>query len=200
MTTTILALIALTGSLTAGAKLELSAQTDYGQALKRAADEKKPMAVLIGRGNAFARLGAETGLPSESKKLLAEKFVCVSVNVDTDAGRELARQFQLTDGLVISSAGGSYQALRQEGAVSASDLAKHAAAYATATGVPATTVTVGAAAPVTSTSYASPVSGGWTPAPAGYSYPAYGSYPVVPSYGSSCPNGRCPNAAPTRYR
>src|SRR3954447_22024371 len=111
MITTILAVVALSGSLAPAAKPEFQAQTDYGQALKRAADEKKPMAVLIGKGDAFAKLLTDADLSDEAKNTLRDKFVCVSVDVNTDAGKALAGQFQLTDGLVISSAGGTYQAL-----------------------------------------------------------------------------------------
>jgi hypothetical protein len=206
MTTTILAVIALTGSLATAANPEVQVQTDYGQALKKAADEKKPMAVLIGKGDTFAKLMTDSGLSAEAKKLLTEKYVCVSVNVDTEAGKTLAGQFQLTDGLVISNAGGTYQALRQSGAVTASDLVKHTASYASASGVPTTTVTVGAPV-VTSTSYYSPVypgsitTGGCpggncsgTIVPAGYAFPS------TPYSGSSCPNGRCPNAGPRYIR
>lgn len=212
MITTILAVVALSGSLAPAAKPEFQAQTDYGQALKRAADEKKPVAVLIGKGDTFAKLMTDAGLSEEAKKTIRDKFVCVAVDVNTDAGKALAGQFQLTDGLVISSAGGTHQALRQSGAVSAADLAKHTAAYANVTGVPATTVTAGAPV-VTSTSFygGAPVYSGYvvggcsggscgtvivggcaggscgTVAPAGYSFPS------APFYGSSCPNGRCPN-------
>ena len=52
MITTILAVVALNGSLVPAAKPEFQAQTDYGQALKQAVTEKKPMAVLIGKGDA----------------------------------------------------------------------------------------------------------------------------------------------------
>jgi len=198
MTTTILAVIALTGSMAPGAKPEFQAQTDYGQALKLAASEKKPMAVLIGKGDAFGKLLTDDGLTAEAKKVLTEKYVCVSVNVETEAGKTLAGQFQLTDGLVISSAGGTHQAFRQVGTVSAADLAKQTAAYANATGTPATTITAGA--PV----YAAP-----TYAAPTYYYPSYSTCPggncpnagyVLPTYGSSCPNGRCPNAGPVYIR
>src|SRR5262245_41290351 len=143
MTTTILAVIALTGSMAPAAKPEFQAQTDYGQALKQAATEKKPMAVLIGKGDVFAKLMADSSMSADAKKILSEKYVCVSVNVDTEAGKTLAGQFQLTDGLVISSAGGTHQAYRQAGTVSAAELAKQTATYADAAGVPASTVTVG---------------------------------------------------------
>ncbi|AMV28670.1 hypothetical protein VT84_29970 [Gemmata sp. SH-PL17] len=205
MTTTILAVIALSGSLVPAAKPEFQAQTDYSQALRQAAAEGKPMAVLIGNGNAFAKVMGDAALPEATAKLLRDKFVCVTVDVNTVAGKELAGQFQLTDGLVISSAGGTHQALRQSGSISTSDLTKHTATFANATGTPAMTVTVGAPYTVYPTGY-SPVyrgtviqggcsggscgtviqgcSGGscGTIIQGGYSFPSIGS----------CPNGRCP--------
>src|SRR5262245_12660640 len=72
MTTTILAALALAGSLAPAAKPEFQAQTDYGQAMKVAATEKKPMAVLIGKGDIFAKMMADSNLTAEAKKLLAE--------------------------------------------------------------------------------------------------------------------------------
>jgi hypothetical protein len=195
MTATILAVIALTGGLAPAAKTEFRAETDYGRALKQAADEKKPMAVLIGKGDGFAKLMADTGLSAEAKKLLAEKYVCVSVNVETATGKALAGEFRLADGLVISSAGGSYQALRQSGAVTAPELAKHTAAYANETGAPATTVTVGAPA-TTAASYYPPVYGGQVITTGGC---PGGNCGNVYS-GSSCPNGRCPSAGPRYVR
>ena len=200
MITTILAAIALSGSLAPAAKPEFAAQTDYGQAMKLAADGKKPMAVLIGKGDTFAKLMADAGLTAEAKKVLTEKFVCVTVDVTTDGGKALAGQFQLTDGLVISSAGGSHQALRQSGTVTAADLAKHTVAYANVSAAPATTVTAGAPV-VTSTS-------GYTPAavyPAGYA-PTFSSCPngncgtgsAFPA-ASGCANGNCPTPATSRF-
>jgi hypothetical protein len=199
MSPTILAVLALAGSLAPAAKPEFQAQTDYARAMKLAQEQKKPMAVLIGKGDPFAKLMADAKLTADAKKLLAEKYVCVTVDVTTDAGKTLAGQFDLTDGLVISSAGGSHQALRQSGTVSATDLAKHTAAYATASGVPATTVTAGA--PVYSYPSFSSCPGGTCPTTV---YPAggYSGGYVLPSttiYGSSsCPNGRCPT--PTYVR
>jgi hypothetical protein len=172
MTTTILAALALSGVLAPAAKPEFRAQTDYGQAMKQAVSEKKPMAVLIGKGDVFAKMMADSGLTTEAKKVLTEKYVCLAVNVETEAGKTLAGQFQMSDGgLIISSAGGTHQALRQSGTVSASDLAKQTAAYAGSTGTPSTTVTVGA--PSTPTSVY-PSGGTYTP---GAIYPAGGFYP-----------------------
>ena len=154
-----------------------------------------PLASSLGmalKGEAFAKMMSDTNLTSEAKKLLTEKCICVSVNLDTEAGKELAHQFQLsTGGLVISSCGGSYQALRHVGTVTASDLSKHTLTYATATGTPATTITVGA--PTASYYYSAPVYvGGCSGGSCGTGtsiVPA--SYPTTPVYGG-CSNGRCP--------
>lgn len=188
MPTTILAALALAGVLAPTAKPEFSAQTDYGQAMKKAANEKKPIAVLIGKGDGFAKLMADSTLSAEAKKVLTEKYVCLAVNVETEAGKTLAGQFQMTEGgLIISSAGGGHQALRQPGTVSASDLAKHTSAYATATGTPATTVTVGG--PASTPTYVYPAGGTYTP---GAIYPAGGTYPSGGYHLPSTPYGLNP--------
>lgn len=132
MTTTILAAFVLSGALAPAAKPEVTVQTDYARALKLAADEKKPMAVLIGKGDGFAQLLADAKLPAETKKALGEKFVCVAVDVSTTAGKELAGQFQMTDGLVISTAGGAFQAVRHAGTVTPADVVKHTGTVAAA--------------------------------------------------------------------
>jgi len=208
MTTTLLAALALAGSLAPGAKPEFQVQTDYSQAMKVAAAEKKPMAVLIGKGDVFAKMMADSKLSDEAKKLLTEKYVCVTVNVETEKGKSLAGEFQMNDGgLVISSAGGTYQALRQSGTVTPTELAKHVSTYASVAATPSTTVTAGA--PVTTTSYypttypttiygGQVITGGCSGGSCGGSViPAGGYiYPSTPFYGSSCPNGRCPNASP----
>ncbi|MCS6864058.1 MAG: hypothetical protein RMJ56_09745 [Gemmataceae bacterium] len=199
MTTTFLTVIALAGSLVPTAP-GFHAHSDYSHAMKRAATENKPVVVLIAQGNAFATLLNDANLTAEAKKLLTQKCVCVAVNLETEAGRALASEFQMPNGgLVISSCGGSYQALRQVGTVTARDLSRHTLTYATATGTPTTTVTVGA--PATSY-YQAPVyvggcSGGscgrgTTILPASYpATPVPASYPATPVYGG-CSNGRCP--------
>jgi hypothetical protein len=173
MTTTMLAALALAGALAPGVKPEFQAKTDYGQAMKQAANEKKPIAVLIGKGDVFAKMMADSGLSAEAKKVLTEKYVCLAVNVETEAGKTLAGQFQMSEGgLIISSAGGTHQALRQPGTVSASDLAKHTSTYATATETPTTTVTVGG--PTNTPTYVYPAGGAYPP---GTVYPAGGFTP-----------------------
>jgi hypothetical protein len=193
MTTAILAMIALAGPLAPAAKPEFQAQTDYSQALKVAATEKKPMVVLIGKGDSFAKMMTDSNMTTEAKKLLAEKYVCLTVDVNTEAGKSLAGQFQMTDGgLVISSAGGSHQALRHPGAVTANELSKHTATYVSVAAVPATTV--GAGVPVQATYYTYPYTYSSCPGGNCGSTVIPAGYYSTPFYGSSCPNGRCPNA------
>lgn len=200
MTTTILAAIALSGLLAPVAKPELQPQTDYASALKLAASEGKPMAVLIGTGNPFAKVMGESAITDEAATLLRDKFVCVAVDTSTAKGAELANQFQLTDGLVISSTGGTYQALRQPGTVSAGDLAKHLSTYANATEKPNTTVTVGA--PAVSTVIPASATGVpyvIYPATTYRSTCSGGSCSSAPVYRSSCSGGSCPTVIQGSY-
>lgn len=182
MTTTILAAFALTGALSPAASPEFTVQTDYARALKVAAAEQKPVAVLIGAGDSFAKLMRDANVSAETKKALGDKFVCVSVDVSTPAGKELAGQFQMTDGLVISTAGGAYQSVRHAGAVTATDLAKHTGTLASA---PAT-----APAMVCANGTCSLVSGNATANCATGNCPLSGS-----AVGGSCPNGTCGGTA-----
>jgi hypothetical protein len=122
--------------------------------MKVATTEKKPMAVLIGKGDSFAKIMADPKLTAEAKKLLAEKYVCLTVDVSTEAGKSLAGQFQMSDGgLVISSVGGSHQALRHSGTVTAKEISQYAPTYANAS-LPSTTVTAGVSS--STPSYAPP--------------------------------------------
>jgi hypothetical protein len=182
MTTAILAVIALSGPLASAAKPEFRAQTDYGQAMKVATGEKKPMAVLIGKGDVFAKMMADPKLTAEAKKLLAEKYVCLTIDVSTDAGKTLAGQFQMSDGgLVISSAGGSHQALRHSGTVSAMELSQYAPTYAGVSGLPSTTVTAGF--PASTSSYVAPSFVPATYAPSSFA-PSSGNYIIPSSFGA----------------
>jgi len=184
MNTTILASFVLSGAL-AAAKPEFSAHTDYGQAMQQAVTQQKPMAVLIGKGDQFAKLMADTGMPEETAKLLREKYVCMTVDVNTSEGAKLANQFQMQEGLVISSAGGSHQALRQGGPVTATDLAKHIPTYANGPSIPANTTTLGSAPVIASTPYIYPTYSYPTYSPLTYSqpiYPATYAYPPTQFY------------------
>jgi hypothetical protein len=179
MTTTILAMIALAAPLVPAVRPEFQAQTDYSQALKVALTDKKPMVVLIGKGDSFAKMMTDANLTTEAKKLLTEKCVCLTVDVSTEAGKTLAGQFQMTDGgLVISNAGGSHQTYRQTGLVTATELSRHTTMYANTIGIPTTTVTAGTPTYIPATYPPS------TFAPSGnYILPSSFSAPRCTSYG-----------------
>ena len=84
-------------------------QNDYRSALAQSAVSQKPIAVLIGRGDAAGRV------PAAAAAAFQANFVCLSVNVETADGQATATAFGLADGLVISDAGGKVQALRVAG-------------------------------------------------------------------------------------
>ena len=138
MITTTLAVLALAGGVSAGAGNAPSPnwQQDYAKALTVASSQRKPVAVFIGHGR------LTQSIPPDAARLLKEKYVCVHLNTDTPSGKAMAGEFQLSEGLVISSPGGKYQALRHNGAVKGSDLTGQLTRYASA-GEPSTTTTTG---------------------------------------------------------
>lgn len=154
-------------------------RTDYRTAMLSAAADQKPLAV-------FLTHGAVKDVPAEAAALLAKSYVCVTVDVDTAAGKELAGKFGVAKGLVISNKGGDVQALRHGGPVPAASLAGYLAKYSDPARVVATTEKVGAdavaPAVVVPASYVVPT----------YQAPVYQA-PVFRTIGG-CPNGRCPNA------
>jgi len=156
-------------------------QADYAQAMSRATEERKPMAVFIGHGaETFKRMLTDGTISQDAAKVLNSSYVCLYLDTDTATGKDLAGRFDMKEGVVISSPGGSLQAYRYAGTVPATTLNSQVAYYASA-GQPKTTVAAGAEAPRTYvTGFGSCASGNCS----GFIYP---------SYGSSCPNGRCPN-------
>jgi hypothetical protein len=151
-----------------------------------ASSELKPMAVFISRGASMpGKLVSDGTIPAEAAKLLRDGYVCVYLDTETAAGKELAGRFDLSEGLVISSPGGSVQALRHSGSVSGTDLTGKLTQYATAS-QPTTTVTSGP--PASSVI----VSSGVTTYPqAGYNYqPVYHAAPTyqsAPAYQQAAP-------------
>lgn len=213
MVTTTLAVLTIIGALNTGASPSPGWQTDYAQALVVASADRKPMAVFIGHGtDKISQLFADGSIPSESARLLREQFVCVYLNTDTPDGLDISKKLQISEGLVISSPGGDYQALRHNGTLAGVDLTQKLGQLARA-GQPVTTVTTGpVAASVQTGALAAPaftingcangncrIATTATPvygAPVTQSFPGtIVSYPTQ-SFGfptSSCPNGRCPN-------
>ena len=106
---------------------------DYRQARSAAVSASKPLAVFVGAGaEGWRKVVHDCCLDADSQKTLAEKYVVVYVNQDTDAGRRIAESFQLSgkDGLVISDRSGKVQAFRHEGDITASDLSQRLTRYA----------------------------------------------------------------------
>lgn len=203
--TTTLTVVVLAGAL--GAKPTPSWQTDYAQAMATASAVQKPIAVFIGQGEGRpGKMITDGTIPENAARLLRESYVCLYLNTDTEAGKDLASQLQINEGLVISSPGGNLQALRHTGSISGTELNQRLEQFATA-GQPTTTVNSGLR-PVVSgqvivgncaggNCYVTYPNGTYVTQPAsgqiigGTVYPA--GYTISP-FGSSCPNGRCPNA------
>ena len=172
-------------------------QTDYSLALSRASAEKKPMAVFIGHGSdTIKRMTAEGVIAADAAKVLTSSYVCLYLDADTSAGKDLASRFEMTEGLVISSPGGNVQAYRYVGTVPTATLTRELSHYASA-GEPTTTVNAGVVTGRPTTGGYMILSGGCANGSCGTIVPAAGqyTYPGAVTYpsGSSCPNGRCPN-------
>lgn len=209
MISTTLAVVALAGALGAGASPAPGWQTDYARAMTLASSEHKPIVVFISSGKPGNV--ADGMIPSDAAKLLRDSYVCVHADTSTTAGKNLAGQFALAEGLVISSPGGKHQALRHSGAVTGTDLTAKLNRYATAgqptttvntagTGVAGTPVPAAPPAPVTFGTPTLGCVGGNCPTAA----PTINSF-VVPSapaypFNSSCPNGKCPLQQPVIIR
>lgn len=129
MVTTTFAAAALSVLLSPGANAVAPTwQPDYKTAMLTAATQQKPLAVFIGQGEA-GKLVSDGQIPAEAGRVLASSYVCVYVDTATASGRNLASQFGVNPGLVISSKGGEYQALRHAGQVSATQLNGYISKY-----------------------------------------------------------------------
>src|SRR5260370_27657160 len=99
-------LIALTGVAPSaeGSKVP-SWSGDYAAAAKVAAQEQKPLLVILAPGQgSYDRMGRDGGLSADAKAMLADRYVCVHVDTTTETGQQLAAAFDLTDemGIFIS--------------------------------------------------------------------------------------------------
>ena len=148
-------------------------QPDYSTAVKAAAAQHKPLAVVVGHGPAgFAQVVPVAPLASD-------QFVSVYVDADSPAGKPLAQALKVTDGLVISDHTGTLVALRHQGPVAPAALTTYLATYAVERPV-VQTMQAGTLAPAAAPVYA--------PAP---SYaPAMGGR-FMGGFGGGCPGGNC---------
>jgi hypothetical protein len=180
MVATTLAAVAFSGLLAPGASGALpSWQTNYGTAMTAAVAQQKPMAVFIGRGEAGpAKLLGDGQFPTKAGEVLNTSYVSVYVDTDTAAGKALAGEFGLSQGLVISNKGATLQALRHTGTLTPTQLNDYLVRYADTTTV-ATTAAGGYA-----------VGGGCAGGVCGYgSGAAYGGSSGC--YGGGCASGSC---------
>src|SRR5437667_1632003 len=111
-------LVALTTLLASPGTESLVWQKDYATALQRGKETGKPLAVFLGKGaNGWQSMAKEGKIDAKTNELLAQKYVCLYVDLSEESGKQLADSFELhsTPGLVISSPGGAVQAYRHEG-------------------------------------------------------------------------------------
>jgi hypothetical protein len=107
--------------------------TDYYAANNQSAKAMKPMAVVLGSGEAgYEKLARDGKLTDEAKGLLATKYVCVYVDTETQEGKRLAKAFNMPNGqgLVISDRTGDVQAFRHEGELGNADLVRNLERFA----------------------------------------------------------------------
>jgi len=98
-------------------------QTDYQVAKKRGAEEKKPLAVVIGNGaTGWESLSREGKLDPAVVELLQAQYVCVYIDATSQQGQKLADAFEMTQGVVLSDRQGERQAFRHEGQITGTDL------------------------------------------------------------------------------
>jgi hypothetical protein len=124
-------LLALSGLVGAAADAPVW-QNDYSAAQKQGETQSKPLAVFLAPGeNGWDKLSREGGLEKEAKQLLAGKYVPVYVNTDTDAGKRLARAFEMSSdkGIVLSDRTGAVQAFWHEGDLANQDLVRYLQRY-----------------------------------------------------------------------
>jgi hypothetical protein len=130
MRTSIIALV-LIAAAPVVAHAELSWQTDYTAAQKKAVAQQRPLAVVFGQGaNGWQQLGGGS-LPPEAGRTLDDKYVCCYVDTTTPAGKALAKQFDLRGsiGLVVSDRTGNLQAFWHDGTMPADALSLCLARY-----------------------------------------------------------------------
>jgi hypothetical protein len=134
-----LVLSALSGMMVSSVlSTEPAWMTDYDKARQRGMKEEKPLAVFIGSGTAgWEQVSREKTFAKQVKLVLTEKYVCLYVNREHEAGKKLASAFEVTEGagLVISSRSGDLQAFRHEGDLTNQDLERYLLRYADPTRV-----------------------------------------------------------------
>jgi hypothetical protein len=123
MSILLVALLGLDAAPASQARQTLEWQETYTAACRVGRQEKKPLAVFIGSGaRGWEKVHEEGKLTPSVQRLLAESYVCVYVDADSQRGKRLAEAFSLTQGLVLSTRDGEHQAFRHSGRMSTRDL------------------------------------------------------------------------------
>jgi hypothetical protein len=159
MSTTTL-VVALASLVASYAPDSLSWHADYGSAKCLGTEEARPLAVFIGSGKAgWNQVSRDGPLGNEVKQLLAEKYICVYINTDLEAGKQLALNFDVHEGsgLIISDHTGNYQAFRHSGNLPSDQLVRYLDRYADPERIVRTTETNASEQP-SSASYYGPLS------------------------------------------
>jgi hypothetical protein len=104
----------------------LAWQSDYTKATEMAAAQKKPLAVVFGTGpdGSAKILGAAPS--AECMQLLADKYVCVYIDMATPAGKKLAEACSITSetGMIISDRACTTQVFWHQGSLAADALVR----------------------------------------------------------------------------
>jgi hypothetical protein len=101
--------------------------------LQQAKESRKPIAVVLGRGEAgWGKLSKDGPLGSEAEQILAKCYVCLYVDTSRAPGKRLANAFEISQGsgIVISDSQGKLQAFHHEGNLSRADLVRYLRKYA----------------------------------------------------------------------
>lgn len=126
---------------TSGAFLILIAQgvagpewvTDYGQARETGQKQSRPLAVFLGSGpEGYLQVSRDSTLTPRIRDLLAQRYVCVYLDVSQPGPRRLAEVLEITRGrgLVISDRSGQVQAFHHDGDLTEAELTRNLERFA----------------------------------------------------------------------
>jgi hypothetical protein len=169
--------------------VEVAWSADYDAARQAVQTEKKPLAVFLGSGeNGYDKVCRDGTLSKEAQEALQNSYVCLYVDMDTEAGKRLAEAFEITKpaGLVISNRAGTKQAFYHDGALAAADLDRTLTRFANPTQVVRAAPAQRKASNGRASGRANRGSGRRSNYP--MAQPAYG-YPI--GFGGGCPGGSC---------
>src|SRR5580658_8385406 len=128
-----IAIVALAGSLaSANIPEQPKWEKNYFDARTWAAERQKPLAVFIGSGvSGWEKVSKDGAFDPKVYQLLKDKYACVYIDSDTEAGKEMAKRFAVeTKGLIISDKTLNTEAFYHNGDLSKDLVAKALERYA----------------------------------------------------------------------